>query len=179
MPFPKTRQVVVARDRPTGPPRLLENTEPPNPELARPEQRIPMPKNNNNEIREALCERFRNEGVIVRDRIRILLTFEGFLFASLAFTVKNDLYMLAVVLAALGAIACLPVYYSVRLSFEAAAKLGTQFQQLTPTHDYPPLAGYDVGTRGGIFLLPEVFLPILISIAWVSIAVILLWKQHG
>lgn len=124
------------------------------------------------QIREALLERFRNEGMLIRERIRMFLTFEGFLFASLAFTAANELPMLALIIAVIGGLACIPTYNSVTASFEAAQKLGEQYKTLTKDSEWPRLAGYDVGDSKGIFDLPEKFLPRFVGLAWVGIGLV-------
>lgn len=69
--------------------------------------------------RNVYLELNRNESRIIAERMRALLTFHGFLFAAVGISAIQRLFVLALLLALVGAVLCIPWHRSVSLSFEA------------------------------------------------------------
>lgn len=132
-----------------------------------------MNDSNAETVASALFERFRHEGLIIRERIRMFLTFEGFLFAALAVSIKAEHSILSFILVFLGIAAAIPTYVSIRISYVSTEELSKKFELIKLDGDIPPLPGYDVGNKGGIYFLPEVFLPLAIVIAWIIIGTVI------
>jgi hypothetical protein len=132
------------------------------------------------QIRAMLLELNRNESRILYERLKGMLTFQGFLFASVGVSASRDLFLLAILISAVGGLACIPWRVAVQVSYRGAEKIGKQItalnQQLEETRRLPSLDAVDV--RPWEFrLLPEVALPIAVGVTWILIVAYLIVRS--
>ncbi len=85
----------------------------------------------------------RNESRIITERLRAMLTFQGFLFATVGVAAGQRLCVLALLLAVVGAVSCWSWYYAVRLSYQGAAGIGREYNEPKPS-DAPGLDAYNI-----------------------------------
>jgi hypothetical protein len=124
------------------------------------------------QIRAMLLELNRNESRILYERLKGMLTFHGFLFTSVGVSASNDLFWLAIPIAAVGGLACIPWRVAVRVSYRGAEQLGKQFAELNKQLDekkrLPPLDAVEVNWWE-FRLLPEVALPFAVGFTWILV----------
>jgi hypothetical protein len=121
--------------------------------------------------RSVYLELNRNESRIIAERLRAMLTFHGLLFTAVGVSAGQRLFLLALLLAFVGALLCRPWYHSVDLSYRGCAKIGSDYNQRKPD-DAPSLDVYDITPRE-YSLLPEVFLPKAVALTWVLVFIVI------
>jgi hypothetical protein len=121
--------------------------------------------------RNVFLELNRNESRIIAERMRALLTFHGLLFAAVGVAASQRLFILALVLAPVGALLCIPWSRSVSLSYKGCEALGKEYAKRKPA-DAPNLDAYSVDSSE-FKLLPEVFIPKAIGVTWVLVLTVL------
>jgi len=77
--------------------------------------------NEPHEIRELYLER--NESRLIVECLKGLLTFHGFVFATIAIAAAQKLFAIAIILSVIGALICLPRYCVVRLSYRKSDRV--------------------------------------------------------
>ena len=109
----------------------------------------------------------RNESRVIIERMKALLTFQGFLFAAVGVAAGQKLYAVASLISIVGALTCLPWFVSVKVSYGGNALLTQRFKDCTEGK-CPPLDAVDI-KPWQFYLLPEVFLPNIVAITWLLI----------
>ena len=123
--------------------------------------------------RKVFLELNRNESRIIAERRQAMLTFHGFLFAAVGVSAGARLFILALLLAIVGALLCIPWRRSVSLSFRGCSAIGAEYAKRKPA-DAPNLDAYSIAP-GEFKLLPDVFIPKAIGITWVLVFAVLVY----
>ena len=123
--------------------------------------------------RSVYLELNRNESRIIAERLRAMLTFHGLLFAAVGVSAGQRLFVLALLLAFVGALFCWPWYREVLLSYDGTAKIGSKYKLRKPA-DAPGLDAYNIEPEQ-FRLLPEVFLPRAIAVTWVLVFIVIIY----
>lgn len=128
-------------------------------------------KQTQSQLRAMLVELNRNESRVLYERLKGMLTFQGFLFASVGISTSQDLFRLAVLICAVGGLVCIPWLVAVQVSYRGIRRISEsvepKYQQIMKS--LPPLDAVKVTALEYLFL-PEVFLPIVIGGTWVVLA---------
>jgi hypothetical protein len=125
-------------------------------------------------VRDMYIELNRNESRIVTERLRAMLTFHGLLFAAVGVAAGQRLFLLALLLACVAALVCVPWVYSILLSYWGLEELSKRYNNTNtpkPAHA-PGLDAYSITKRWEFPLLPEVFLPVAVALTWVLVCVV-------
>jgi hypothetical protein len=122
--------------------------------------------------RDVYLELNRNESRLIVERLRAMLTFHGLLFTAVGVAAGQRLFLLALLLAFVGALLCLPWYRSVRLSYRGCAAVGDKYGACKPA-DAPGLDAYQVAPGWDVWLLPEVFLSVAVALTWVVVFIVI------
>ena len=133
--------------------------------------RIPFMTNDQIADRNVFIELNRNESQVLAERMRAWLTFYGFLFAAVGVSASQRLFILAMLLALVGAVLSIPWIRSVLLSYRGMAAISATYDKCKPV-GAPGLDAYRV-TRGEFMLLPEVSIPVAIGITWILVLAVL------
>lgn len=124
------------------------------------------------QIRTMLLELNRNESRILYERLKGMLTFQGLLFASVGISASQNLYLLAILVSAVGGFACIPWRIAVQVSYRGAdqieKKMDALNEKLEQHSRLPPIDAVDV-TPWEFRLLPEVLLPVAVGITWILV----------
>lgn len=128
------------------------------------------------QIRAMRLELNRNESRILYERLKGMLTFQGFLFASVGVSASRDLFLLAILISTVGGLACIPWLVAVQVSYRGTKKMGKLNQQ--ENNSLPPLDAVEVTPRE-YCLLPEVFLPIVVGVTWILVLGYLVSRFSG
>lgn len=126
-------------------------------------------------LREMHLELIRSENNLISSRSNSFFTFEGFLFVAVGFLISSSMFLPIIILALIGAIACLPFYKSVRFSYRGCAEVRKHFNKLNEEDKLPRLVAYEVEPFQ-FGLLPEVFLPWVLFVSWMVIVITYSWK---
>lgn len=129
-------------------------------------------------VRDVYIELIRNESRILTERLRSMLTFQGLIFTAVGVAAGQRLFVLALLLAFVAGLFCVPWSHSVRLSYRGCEEKCRDYDKLKPT-DAPPLDAYAV-KAWEFWLLPEVFLPLAVAVTWLLVfAVVVYYWQYA
>jgi hypothetical protein len=131
------------------------------------------------EIRAMYLELNRNESRVLYERFKGMLTFHGLLFAAIGVAANREYFTIAVLVAIVGGLACIPWWVSVRVSYRGADEIGRRFAELNLQREadrrLPPIDAVFV-RRSEFLLLPEVVLPFVVGVTWMAIIFYLLFR---
>jgi len=135
---------------------------------------------NPSQVREMLLELNRNESRILFERLKGMLTFQGFLFASVAVCASNHLFILPILISLAGGLACIPWRFAGRISYRGEDQLKKQMSALNARLEeggrLPPLDAVDV-EPWEFGLLPEVALPVAVGCIWILVIAYLIVRS--
>jgi hypothetical protein len=126
--------------------------------------------------RSVYIELIRNESRVIGERLRAMLTFQGFLFATVGVAASHRLFALALLVSGMAALSCLPWFWSVRMSYRGCEQLSRDYDARKPG-DAPPLDACGITSRE-FSLLPEVFLPVALAVTWLLVASIVAFDSR-
>jgi hypothetical protein len=129
------------------------------------------------QTRAMLLELNRNESRILYERLKGMLTFQGFLFTAVGVLTSHDLFFLALLVSAVGGLACIPWRVATRVSYRGLEQIGKRIaalnEKLEESSRLPPVDAVDVNSWE-FRLLPEVALPFAVGLTWIVIGAYLM-----
>jgi hypothetical protein len=130
------------------------------------------------QLRAMYLELNRNESRVLYERLKGMLTFQGLLFAAIGVSASKQYFTIALLIAIVGGLACIPWAIAVLVSYRGEQKIGESFNAfndgLGEDRRLPPLDAVDV-RPWEFWLLPEVLLPGVVGLTWVGIILYLAW----